>query len=548
MVQDMAVKERYDLGPKITFLAAIAPALLLLVAALLFVPVLSGYWLADDFAWVRDFLRYDWRDVPRLFLGDWSRAASNEYRPLWALSFMVDLRLWGADPRALHATNIALHVAACALVYFLAKSATGGSRTAGLLSLAFFALAPIHDEPVAWISARGHILAPVFILGALILFRRFEQHGGTGIYLASIAAAIAALATQEVAVALPALLLLRDIADAPRPSRRWLLRMAALHAPFWALLAAYLGFRMVIFGRLGRDSVPSSALRVLQATYASVRTLWLSPTTLLDAPAGLATMGVQLLLILLILVLFIAPFVFLRKNGMRDHARGLIYFAAGWPVITTTVLLGANSPRHFYLASVGPAIALGLAGARFLTSRRLFAVVGSGAVVLLLAIYGFALASGVAGFALNGERSRQLKYAVDTTIARAAPDTDAIVVVIPELSDNNRVFWDYFYPDALASPFTDGVPSSDLIPSFASCHCAPQEWMSDHSAALARITRGAAGPIYVVEWSADQAAFVTRVHDQADFWKAGYAAPGGSLVRPRWPGMPSPALQLAAMR
>ena len=76
----------------------VGPVLLLLFAALSFVPVLNGYWLADDFTWVQEFIQYDWRRIGPLFLGQWSRAVAQEYRPLWAVSFAVDLRVWGAQP------------------------------------------------------------------------------------------------------------------------------------------------------------------------------------------------------------------------------------------------------------------------------------------------------------------------------------------------------------------------------------------------------------------------------------------------------------------
>src|SRR5262245_10947614 len=94
-------------------------ACLLTLAAAIFLQVLKGYWLADDFDWVHQFYRYAWRDVPRLFIGDWSRAAAQEYRPLWAVSFITDLSLWGPDPFPLHMTNLGLHLGACILVWCL---------------------------------------------------------------------------------------------------------------------------------------------------------------------------------------------------------------------------------------------------------------------------------------------------------------------------------------------------------------------------------------------------------------------------------------------
>src|SRR6266566_8047247 len=101
---------------------------LLAAAALIFIPVVNGYWLADDFSWVRQFYHYRRSDVSRLFLGDWSRSGSQEYRPLWAISFMIDLGLWGADPAALHVMNIMLHLIVCALIWGLVSNWPGTNQ------------------------------------------------------------------------------------------------------------------------------------------------------------------------------------------------------------------------------------------------------------------------------------------------------------------------------------------------------------------------------------------------------------------------------------
>lgn len=533
------VRSEYPLGSSTTVFPSVAAlALLLLVAAILFTPILDGYWLADDFDWVQTWLHPNWEQVPRLFRGDWAKAASNEYRPLWALSVMADLGIWGANPRALHATNLGLHLLASLLVWYLAAGVSGANRAAPVLAVAIFVFAPIHDEPVAWISARGHILAPLFMLSAAVLLRRFETYGGIVSYLASIGAALGAFATQEVAVALPALLLLRAIVEAPKPNQKWLVATAARHLPYWIVLAAYLGLRLAIFGRLGRESMPSSALAAIQAIYISFRTLWLMPNSISELPGWFTGAPMKTLLVLIIAWLLVAPIVVLGSNGRLVYVRRLCYFAIGWPLIALAVLMGANSARHFYLASVGPAVALGLAASYLLAARRPIAIIGGVVAALLLVIYGWALNHSLAGYALNGARSAQLMEQVEATMLEAGHDTDAIVVIIPELPDTRRVFWDYFYPAAISPPFVAKAARVSVIPSFASCHCAPQQWLLEHGATLHRIYRGRTGALYVIQWNEQQGAFLTRRLDQNSFQKAGYAAPGGPLIRPRWPGQP----------
>ncbi|MGE5276680.1 MAG: hypothetical protein ACM3SU_06780 [Acidobacteriota bacterium] len=512
--------------------AAVLLGLLVVSSAALFVPVLKGYWLADDFDWVKDFHGYPWSDVPRLFLADWSRAAAQEYRPLWAASFIVDLRVWGLDPMALHRTSLGLHLVACLLVWLLAASVPGADRRAAPLAAAFFALAPLHAEPVCWVSARGHLLAPIFILGAVLLFRRFEQRGGRLTYVASFGCALAAFATQEIAAALAPLLLLRDVLDAPRRDRAWLRRLIALHAPFWAALAAYLAFRLLRFGMLGRPDTFASIPRLVRAEFGAMRVLWLSPITFAVLPGGPAARLVKAVLCLLAAATLLAPLSAGSARGRPDYARGLIYFAGLWPLVCTGVLFGAASQRHFYLATVGPAIALGLAGSRLLACGPAVARAAAVTLALLLAQSGLALASSVAPYAQNGRLSRQIAREVDLALDAAARDPKSVTVIIPEFPERRAVFWDYFYPVALEPPFRSVPPPKAVLPSFTTCHCLPEEWRAQNAVVLARLKRGGVSRVHVVIWEAGRSKFVTRSLSPEEFWEKGYAAATGPISQP----------------
>jgi hypothetical protein len=400
--------------------------------------------------------------------------------------------------------------------------------------LAFFVLHPIHPEPVAWISARGHVLVTIFILSSMILLQRFHMFGGVGNYIASLGAAVAAFTTQEAAVALPFLLLAKDLVNTSRLNRQWFVRILKLHLPFWALLGSYLILRILLFGRLGRDGMITTIQEFRYDLYESTRMLWLSPFGIPDIPDVLAGRGTQWLLFLLITVLLVAPFAFLRLHKLENYTRGLIYFAIVWPIVVAFVYFGASSQRHLYLASIGPCVALGLATAQFLSSNRPYLrLYASTMTTLLFFTYGWALVSGVAGFEFNGEKSHEINYEISKAIEQASRDSNAIVVIIPEIPNNSRVFWEYFYPMAIQPPFTPSKPSVTVIPSFASCHCLPNEWMLEHEASLARLVHGVSGPVYLVEWDAPHAIFVTHVLSQEDFKQQGYLALDGPFLRTR---------------
>jgi hypothetical protein len=455
---------------------------------------------------------------------------------------------------ALHATNLVLHAVASVLVWCLATTAAcacrqprpgisgtasearAHGRVAGFLALAFFLVAPVHEEAVGWISARGHVLVTIFALGALLLMRRFWRTGGLGWYIGSLGATIAAFLTQELAVALPALLLLRDVFDPPTRSPA---RLVRLHAPFWLLLAGYLGLRLAAFGKLTRqDEVPGAA-QTLHQLYTSLWAAWFGPTLLAEETPHLAALGLVALTGLIIAWPAVLSFGRWTTDGGSTYVRAVIYFAGVWPLVTVAPLLGAAAQRHLYFASVGIAVALGLAGARLLAIWTRTTRIALGAVGAVFVIHGLLLVSGIGAFARNGDLSQQLMAQFVSASDQTGTDPAATVVVLPEVPGNERHLWEYALPVAADPLFLQRPPPPSAVSSFSSCHCQPAEWLADNGPALTRLTSGAAEPVYVIEWQPDASAFTTRLLTRAQF-RAAYLQPGGPFLRPRRPDLPAP--------
>jgi hypothetical protein len=307
----------------------------------------------------------------------------------------------------------------------------------------------------------------------------------------------------------------------------------------------YLGFRYHIFGVVGRPTLPGSIPTLIHDEYLGLRNLFLSQLRLSWLPV--ASLGrtfrvmIKAAVYLLTPVLLLTPLVSRTVHERRRYTSGLILFAGFWPLVSTGVLFGARSPRHLYLASIGVAIALGLAGSQLLASRRLVAVTGGAVICLLLGLYVLGLRSYVALYARNGRLSRDLAGEIDRAIEQAAAERRAVIVIIPDFPQRQASFWDYFYPEAISRPFRSSPPPPNILPSFASCRCMPAEWKAEHSKPLALLNNRATA-IYVVLWDTGKAAFVTRVLSQHAFWQGGYAAQNGPLLGTYRPGLPGPTL------
>ena len=86
-------------------------------------------------------------------------------RPLTELSFWLNDALFGRAPFSWHFADFLLHLAVVALAYDVLKKLL--SERAAFIAAAIFAVHPILTEPVAYLFARGTLLAALFSLLAM---------------------------------------------------------------------------------------------------------------------------------------------------------------------------------------------------------------------------------------------------------------------------------------------------------------------------------------------------------------------------------------------
>lgn len=148
-------------------------------------------------------------NFPRIFQEDVFHSAfgGSYYRPLLALSFMIDAQFGGANPLPYHVSNLLLHLlVGCLLYAFLLKL---GTRKDPALFLALLFIAhPVLTQAVAWVPGSNDTLLAVFFLLSFLAFIKFAESGRWlygGLHLLLF---FAALLTKENALALPLLCLL----------------------------------------------------------------------------------------------------------------------------------------------------------------------------------------------------------------------------------------------------------------------------------------------------------------------------------------------------
>ena len=283
------------------------------------------------------------------------------YRPMVALSFMAEYHFFGLRPFFYNLTNLALHLAIAATVFFLVFILLEDRVSAFFTSL-LFAVHPIHWEAVSNIPGRSIILSTFFTVNAFFFFCLSEEkRRGAVCYGLSLIFFTCGLLSKESAAMLP-VLLLSYIFFSKKEDKRY-----PLVIPFFLIIAVYVVFRRTL-GVM--ETFPWRSLHEHVLGFATFLSAVLTYLRLLIWPAGLHFDRAQAMFLN-----FSAPgllstlIAFLALGGVvikfRKKIPGYVFFFASWffielfPVsqIITTIGVGPgyiSTAEHFlYMPSIG---------------------------------------------------------------------------------------------------------------------------------------------------------------------------------------------------
>lgn len=313
---------------------------------------------------------------------------SQYYRPLQALTFMVDYAVSGLRPAIFHATNIALHAGTSVLLYRLAVGILR-DPTAALVAALLFGLHPIHSEAVAYVAGRSDSLSALCLLGAFLL--RSRPVLSAGAFLAALLARESALVFVLLSILVDATGTHPEGAGEAASSRRRLVHRWTAYA---VVVALYVALRTLAL----RDTPPpvvstgDLALHVRLLTMAKVVVAYLGllalpvdlhmerivpPATSVRDPAVVASA--------VLLALLAALVVWVRKTAW-PVAFGFAWFLVALLPVSNAVPLDAFMAEHWlYVPSMGLCMAGGWVVARALRGRFR----GPVAALLVAGLFGY---------------------------------------------------------------------------------------------------------------------------------------------------------------
>ncbi len=216
-------------------------AVLSLLVFLVYYRTIHGAFQLDDEVWILNnpAIRH-LSNLPAMLRGQ---------RGLTVASLALNYAAGGLDPAGYHLVNIFIHILNTLLVYVLVAMTLVLSglplpraRLLAICSAAVFSLHPVQTEAVTYIVQRMESMSALFYLLALIVFARGASAASPmkrGLYyVLAVCSYVAAFYSKEVALTLPAMVLLYDIWFISRGSLRGVIRRWPLYGAL-AFLAVF---------------------------------------------------------------------------------------------------------------------------------------------------------------------------------------------------------------------------------------------------------------------------------------------------------------------
>ena len=480
----------------------LAPLLVVLAAALPYVPTLDNYFAQDDFGVVGLLASKPASYFLRWFAVPWMENiwgyTPDEIRPFVAVTYQAAAQWNAGSPVLHHLVNVALHAGNALLVLGIAERVARLSTASALVAAFAFAVLPMQTESVAWVTGRVDSMPAFFYLAAFYLYCRWRAAGRSALYLWSVGACFVALFSKQNTITLPAALVAYDVVLGRRPVRlswAWL----RPYVPFILLTAGYLLLRYAVFGQVARESM-LTRWRLdlfLQDLSTHLRRMVFSEQGLaLSAGRAATIVGVGAALVSAIGAL-------LARDSATRVARVAIFFSVIWVVlgVAPTLVAGYASPRHMYLASTGWAISLGIGFEVLWSARpaRVMKPVATVAAAALLIAYTIRLADDVRLWETRSMVSRRAVVDIERE-AVGAPYGTMIIAGAPRRS------WDFALPHALRPPFTrEDLTERVTVISDSSIHCCPAILWEPYTRGALRawLDKPDRPPVVALSWNPD---------------------------------------------
>jgi cytochrome c-type biogenesis protein CcmH/NrfG len=298
------------------------------------------------------------------------------FRPVVNLSYALDRWLWNYRPLGFHLTNILLHASVVVLLYLLLRRILAdsggdarptrrvpdsGAAAVALASTMLFAAHPIQTEAVAYVSGRSELMCGVWFLAAVVLARDAITLGSRArAVLAGVAGALS-IASKEVGLVIPIVILAYDWLLRPGDDARRRRRLWQLFIPGFALALTMAGYRLSMLRHAMGGTSP--VLNLLTQTIVIWRyiglLIWPSGQSIMHGVHRVTSVADPVALVASAGLATVCVVAFRVRRQLPVVAFGLLWFLIVLAPSSSVVTLVEGMAEHrVYLASAGIFIAI----------------------------------------------------------------------------------------------------------------------------------------------------------------------------------------------
>lgn len=201
--------------------------LLIVITAALYINTLSNKLVWDDHLFLES-----WPDIrsfenlPKILLGSAPEGQGKIFRPIRGVLYVLNYKLWGANPYFYHLQALFMHVGITVLIYLITQQIVSSIKyqvntplrwrlrkksiihntysIIPFVTALLFGLHPIHTETINYISASMETWGTLFFFISFYLYLRVRVWG-------SLVFAFLAFFTYEMTLTLPLLILLYEV-------------------------------------------------------------------------------------------------------------------------------------------------------------------------------------------------------------------------------------------------------------------------------------------------------------------------------------------------
>ncbi len=415
----------------------------IVAAGWVFAPALGSFFINDDWKHIQvaqELLELSPLGAFKQLFARLAEITEENVRIVGYLSWVVRWVVLGSHSVLYHVEAIGEHLVDVALVFLLARRLTG-RRSAGIAASAFFLVHTVQAETVGYLSAGEDRLVTALVLAVLLAHIAWRDGRSARFRWGSMAGTALALLAKEMALVIPAAVLLVDLFAGPGTARgrgrardvATTLRSALRAAiPHLVVVGVYLVWRYAVLGHMGgyRDSEGAMVHLAFDAG-ATARSFFgvLLPGLVLPRQLIWTAAWVTPAVLTLWAVLFVLGTARGRFSAAALAVGGGLIVLAFAPVhnLLPTYEAWANS-RYLQLAAAGFACIVGAIvageGGRPLADR-----VRWGCFALLLVYLGGTCRGTTELIVSTGTESRDLLRAVEPFATEA--DTRAALVLAP---------------------------------------------------------------------------------------------------------------------